>query len=83
MSECGEIGRRAGFRFQWGNPWEFESPHSHHINDVDIPRVTGSAFESAGPRDEGVSFDTALTPVVTVVIGPRLRFSCYFRICPR
>ena len=27
--ESGGIGRRAGFRFQWGNPWEFESPLSH------------------------------------------------------
>ena len=30
-SECGGTGRRAGFRFQWGNPWGFESLHSHHI----------------------------------------------------
>ena len=30
--ECGGIGIRAGFRFQWGNPWEFESPHSHHTH---------------------------------------------------
>ncbi len=29
--ECGGTGRRAGFRFQWGNPWEFESLHSHHL----------------------------------------------------
>ena len=27
--ESGGIGRRAGFRIQWGNPWEFESPLSH------------------------------------------------------
>ena len=27
---CGEIGRRAGFRFQWGNPWGFKSPPAHH-----------------------------------------------------
>ena len=26
----GEIGRRAGFRFQWGNPWGFKSPRAHH-----------------------------------------------------
>jgi hypothetical protein len=30
--ESGGIGRRAGFRIQWGNPWEFESPLSHHMN---------------------------------------------------
>ncbi len=30
-SESGGIGRRAGFRFQWGNPWEFESPLSHQF----------------------------------------------------
>ena len=27
--ESGGTGRRAGFRCQWGNPWEFESPLSH------------------------------------------------------
>ena len=27
----GEIGRRAGFRFQWGNPSEFESLYAHHF----------------------------------------------------
>ncbi len=27
--ESGGIGRRAGFRIPWGNPWEFESPLSH------------------------------------------------------
>ena len=32
--ECGGTGRRAGFRFQWGNPWEFESLHSHHAVGV-------------------------------------------------
>ncbi len=31
-SESGGIGRRAGFRFQWGNPWEFESPLSHQLS---------------------------------------------------
>ena len=31
LCESGGIGRRAGFRIQWGNPWEFESPLSHHI----------------------------------------------------
>ena len=28
--ESGGIGIRAGFRCQWGNPWGFESPLSHH-----------------------------------------------------
>lgn len=27
--ESGGIGRRAGFRILWGNPWEFKSPLSH------------------------------------------------------
>lgn len=27
----GGIGRRAGLRIQWGNPWGFESPLSHLI----------------------------------------------------
>src|SRR5690606_38597788 len=31
LGESGGIGRRAGLRIQWGNPWEFESPLSHHI----------------------------------------------------
>ena len=30
--ESGGIGRRAGLRIQWGNPWEFESPLSHQWN---------------------------------------------------
>ena len=37
--ESGGIGRRAGLRIQWGNPWEFESPLSHH------PRVDGGLWE--------------------------------------
>lgn len=31
LRESGGIGRRAGFRFQWGNPWEFESPLSYQF----------------------------------------------------
>ena len=31
--ESGGTGRRAGFRYQWGNPWEFESPLSHQYHD--------------------------------------------------
>jgi trigger factor len=30
VRESGGTGRRAGFRFQWGNLWGFESPLSHH-----------------------------------------------------
>jgi hypothetical protein len=29
--ENGGTGRRAGFRFRWGNPWGFESPFSHRV----------------------------------------------------
>ena len=29
--ESGGTGRRAGFRFLWGNPWGFESPLSHSL----------------------------------------------------
>ena len=32
MCESGGIGRRAGFRFLWGNPWGFESPLSHLVS---------------------------------------------------
>ena len=31
-SESGGTGRRAGFRFQWGNPWGFESLLSHQAH---------------------------------------------------
>ena len=31
LCECGGIGRRAGFRYQYLTVWEFESPHSHHL----------------------------------------------------
>ena len=30
-SESGGIGRRAGFRIRWGDPWGFESPLSHQL----------------------------------------------------
>ncbi len=26
----GGIGRRASFRYWWGNPWKFESSYAHH-----------------------------------------------------
>ena len=29
----GGIGRRAGFRYLWGNPWRFESSPGHHLKD--------------------------------------------------
>jgi integrase len=35
-SESGGIGRRAGFRIQWGNPWGFESPLSHFFPGMDL-----------------------------------------------
>ena len=40
--ESGGIGRRAGFRIQWGNPWEFESPLSHQLcaDRYDSPEMT-------------------------------------------
>src|SRR3954454_18410446 len=41
VRECGGIGRRAGFRYQWVTPCEFESRHSHkHLDDRDHPRET-------------------------------------------
>jgi hypothetical protein len=30
MRGRGEIGRHAGFRFLWGNPWGFKSLRPHH-----------------------------------------------------
>jgi hypothetical protein len=36
--DCGGIGRRAGFRFQWVTPWGFESPQSHaHLAGSEFP----------------------------------------------
>ena len=37
--ESGGIGRRAGFRYQWGNPWEFKSPLSHHYQEVLVEEI--------------------------------------------
>lgn len=28
----GGIGRRASFRYWWGNPWKFESSYAHHTS---------------------------------------------------
>ena len=39
--ESGGTGRRAGFRCQWGNPWGFDSPLSHHRR---AGRVAGPAL---------------------------------------
>src|ERR1700757_4561248 len=38
--ESGEIGRRAGLRIQWGNPWGFDSPLSHHIEIQSLSEYT-------------------------------------------
>jgi|SRR3989344_4399518 len=31
LSPGGETGRRARFRYVWGNPWEFKSPPGHTV----------------------------------------------------
>src|SRR6185503_21355067 len=37
VRECGGIGRRAGFRYQWVTPCRFESGHSHeHLAGPEI-----------------------------------------------
>ena len=50
----GGIGRRAGFRFQWGDPSEFESRRAHVSppNGLDAPRAgpVHSQGSSRGPR---------------------------------
>ena len=48
--ECGGTGRRAGFRFQWGNPWEFESLHSHQTERMDVHLLS---LSRAGGRGMG------------------------------
>ncbi len=30
LGAYGGIGRRASFRYWWGNPWKFESSYAHH-----------------------------------------------------
>ena len=46
--ESGGIGRRAGFRFQWGNLWEFESPLSHTTRE----QGTGNREQGTGNREQ-------------------------------
>ncbi len=36
--ECREKDGLVGFRIQWGNPWEFDSPHSHHVSSGFVGR---------------------------------------------
>ena len=43
--ESGGIGRRAGLRIQWGNPWEFESPLSHHLRPGDYENDGGLTWQ--------------------------------------
>ncbi len=44
--DCGGIGRRAGFRFQWVTPWGFESPQSH-CSQVGEPSETSRSSSRA------------------------------------
>src|SRR3954465_7379102 len=43
--ESGGIGRRAGLRIQWGNPWEVESPLSHHLRPGDNENDGGPTWQ--------------------------------------
>ena len=43
-SESGGIGRRAGFRIQWGNPWGFESPLSHLLLTKQLAALVEDSF---------------------------------------
>ena len=61
LGESGGIGRRAGFRFQWGNPWEFESPLSHHWRIPGRPRpprpADGMSRGTDGARNGNTHID--------------------------
>ena len=47
--ESGGTGRRAGFRCQWGNPWEFDSPLSHQrFKSLTIVQLPHSGKPSYG-----------------------------------
>ena len=46
----GGIGRRAGFRFQWSNPWGFESPPAHHQQHrLAVQRIAPAAADLDRP----------------------------------
>jgi hypothetical protein len=49
-SAGGGIGRRAGFRFQWGNLWGFESPPAHHFNSRGYTRDRDGAPDPRAGR---------------------------------
>ena len=75
--ESGGIGIRAGFRCQWGNPWGFESPLSHHPAGLSAgrgsPAPTGA--EAARPR-------LLTLPANEGSIAPTLRNGTPFRGWP-
>ncbi len=56
--ESGGIGRRAGFRCQWGNPWEFESPLSHQPEWVG----PGAGWVAGRARDPTVEPELLYNP---------------------
>src|SRR5216683_5716529 len=48
--ESGGTGRRAGLRIQWGNPWGFNSPLSHHPSNRPLTSVTPPVFMCSSVR---------------------------------
>ena len=53
LGEGGGIGRRAGLRIQWGNPWGFESPLSHHLSGgTRVPEPAVSPTAGHDPLEE-------------------------------
>ena len=72
----GGIGRRAGLRIQWGNPWGFESPLSHSSGiagraDCSAIALPDASFASrrAGPA-RGRLFQN---DIITAVLFPTPR----------
>lgn len=62
----GGTGRRAGFRFPWGDPWGFESPFPHH----DDSRAEPIGAERVGAGDALPAAQLALAFLVPVQTDP-------------
>src|SRR5947208_5342370 len=50
---CGGIGRRAGLRSRWGNPWGFESLQPHRLCEISTSRGPISAPPRRGRIEDG------------------------------
>ncbi len=62
----GGIGRRAGLRIPWGNPWRFESSLAHQLSVAGRGGAWQAALCAAGNRRQGVAVaEVSFLPLVS------------------